>query len=175
MTPNQFFETIKPGCMDLWEKYQILPSVGAGQAALESGYGTSGLATKYNNLFGIKGAGQVLPTTEYYDGAYIEVKDSFRVYPNWATSILDYGDFLNVNPRYKAALGKNQSSLQIGAIAAAGYATDPLYAGKVNSIIATYRLGDWDGIVLRGEYPPKASEQKTITLKKGETLIIKGE
>jgi flagellum-specific peptidoglycan hydrolase FlgJ len=52
---QSFLNEIKDGCLALWSNFSVLPSAAASQAALESGWGTSELATKYNNLFGIKG------------------------------------------------------------------------------------------------------------------------
>lgn len=152
---QQFLNQIKPGCMSLWKLYGILPSVAAAQAALESGWGNSSLASKYKNLFGIKGAGVSLPTTEYYDGKTpIGIVDSFRVYPNWNTSILDYGAFLNnygKKPnRYDGAIGLTDSTAQITAIWKAGYATDPQYVSKIVGTINANGLNAWDKEVLSG-------------------------
>lgn len=147
-TQKQFLEMIKDGAMQLWSKFGILPSVAAGQAALESGWGSSTLAIRYNNLFGIKGtyAGNsaMMDTWEVYGGKRYDIKDSFRVYPDWSTSILDYGVFLTVNKRYARAIGLSNYKDQIRVIHGAGYATDPQYANKVISIIEKYNLHEWD-------------------------------
>lgn len=161
---QQFLNEIKAGCLSLWKLYGILPSVAAAQAALESGWGSSSLAAKYNNLFGIKGAGVSLPTTEYYDGKTpIGIVDSFRVYPNWNTSILDYGVFLNnygnKPNRYDGAIGLRDSTAQITAIWKAGYATDPQYVSKIVATINANGLNSWDKEVLDGnaaEVPPSS-------------------
>lgn len=150
---NMFLNEIKAGCLSLWKLYGILPSVAAAQAALESGWGSSSLAAKYNNLFGIKGAGVSLPTTEYYDGKTpIGIVDSFRVYPNWNTSILDYGAFLtnygNKPNRYDGAIGLRDSTAQITAIWKAGYATDPQYVAKIVATINANNLSEWDNEIL---------------------------
>lgn len=149
---DNFLKEIKSGALELWKKFGILPSVAAGQAALESAWGESGLATKYNNLFGIKGSYQgnsaMLNTWEVYGGERYDIKDNFRAYPNWSTSILDYGVFLTVNQRYKKAIGLKDYKEQIKAIHNAGYATDPQYADKVISIIEKYGLAAWDKEVL---------------------------
>src|SRR3712207_8207946 len=49
-----FIEKVKDGAIAGWHEGRILPSVTIAQACLESGWGTSDLATKANNLFGIK-------------------------------------------------------------------------------------------------------------------------
>ena len=155
MRPEEFKRTIEKGCKSLWKTYGILPSVAFAQAALESGWGTSGLATHYNNLFGIKGSylgnSVQLPTTEFYDGRTpVGIVDGFRVYPNWNTSILDYGNFLNVNSRYANALRVEDYPTQITLIWKDGYATDPNYVGKIISIIQANGVSQWDREVLSG-------------------------
>ncbi|MCO6017488.1 hypothetical protein CKN86_11765 [Carnobacterium divergens] len=179
---TNFLNQIKPGCLSLWKLYGILPSVAAAQAALESGWGSSSLASKYNNLFGIKGAGVSLPTTEYYDGKTpIGIVDSFRVYPNWNTSILDYGGFLtnygNKPNRYDGALGLKDPNAQITAIWRAGYATDPNYVGKIMSTINANSLTAWDTEVLGGSpapapQPTPQPSNGTYTVQSGDALSL---
>ena len=166
---DNFLKEIKSGALALWKKFGILPSVAAGQAALESAWGESGLTTKYNNLFGIKGSYQgnsaMMDTWEVYGGKKYEIEDGFRAYPDQATSILDYGVFLTVNKRYKKAIGLKDYKEQIKAIHDAGYATDPQYANKVISIIEKYGLDDWDKEVLE----PKKEEVKKPSTKPAKT------
>lgn len=179
---ENFLNQIKTGCLSLWKLYGILPSVAAAQAALESGWGTSSLASKYNNLFGIKGSGVSLPTTEYYDGKTpIGIVDSFRVYPNWNTSILDYGGFLtnygSKPNRYDGALGLTDSNAQITAIWKAGYATDPNYVGKIMATINANGLASWDAEVLGGNPTPAPTPQPqpsngTYTVQAGDALSV---
>lgn len=167
-----FIDSVKHGSLQLWEKFGILPSVAIGQAALESAWGRSGLATEYNNLFGIKGSykgnSAMLDTWEVYDGKRYDVKDGFRVYPDWNTSILDYGVFLTVNSRYKNALGIDDYKKQIRAIHSAGYATDPEYANKVINIIETNALYNIDKQVLNEPKP----RNNTYVVKAGDNLSI---
>lgn len=152
---QEFLSQIKAGCLSLWSNYGILPSVAGAQAGLESGWGTSSLASKYKNLFGIKGQGVALPTTEFYDGKTpVGIVDEFRVYPNWNTSVLDYGGFLanygNKPNRYDNALGLTNPRDQITAIWKAGYATDPDYVSKIMATIEANGLAAWDAEVLNG-------------------------
>jgi len=169
---DNFLKEIKSGALALWKKFGILPSVAAGQAALESAWGESGLATKYKNLFGIKGSYQgnsaMMDTWEVYGGERYEIKDNFRAYPNWSTSILDYGVFLTVNQRYKKAIGLKDYKEQIKAIHNAGYATDPQYADKVISIIEKYGLDDWDKEVLE---PKKEAVKNTAAKDDGKAIV----
>lgn len=154
-----FISSVSSGCLSLWGLYGILPSVACAQAALESGWGTSTLAVKYFNLFGIKGeynnTSVVLPTTEYYDSeTVISIIDNFRVYPNWNVSILDYGTLLAINSRYTAALNITDYKKQIQAIYDGGYATDPNYVSKIVSIIKNYDLVTLDDEAMDALYYP---------------------
>ena len=166
---ENFINKVKGGATQLWSIYKVLPSVAIAQAALESAWGTSGLATKYNNLFGIKGSyggnATNMATWEVYGGVRYDIKANFRAYPNWETSIKDYGVFLNVNSRYKKALGLKNYKDQIKAIHVAGYATDPQYQSKIISIIEANNLVQFDKQVLSGAVIPS----KPTTSKPQET------
>ncbi|MDK8641341.1 glucosaminidase domain-containing protein [Niallia taxi] len=168
---DKFLAGIKSGALALWNKFGILPSVAAGQAALESAWGGSGLATKYNNLFGIKGSYQgntaMMDTWEVYGGKRYDITDGFRAYPDQATSILDYGVFLTVNKRYAKAIGLKDYKAQIKAIHNAGYATDPQYSTKVISIIEKYGLAAWDKEVLE----EKNTTNKTASKNDGKAIV----
>ena len=54
---QQFIERLVPHAQELQDGYGVLPSIILGQAILESNWGKSTLASKYNNLFGIKAYG----------------------------------------------------------------------------------------------------------------------
>lgn len=116
------------------------------QAAHESNYGRSGLATKDNNLFGIKAnnawiaAGKPFsrwPTWEVVGGKEISVESPFRKYSTWTESIRDWAKFLQ-GPRYSkayASLIAGDASQFFYELKAAGYATDPKYPEK---LLATF-------------------------------------
>ena len=100
------------------------------------------LATKYNNLFGIKDSddwtGDVvnLSTGEVYNGQNQVVTAGFRVYNSPDESFADYVDFLKSNKRYSDAgvfNAKNYTE-QLQDIANAGYATNPSYGQLITSV-----------------------------------------
>lgn len=130
------------------ENYKVLPSVVAAQAALESNWGRSSLATQGKNLFGVKGSykGQsiVFPTQEWTGGGYVTINDAFAKYPSWDVSIVEHGKLIAENARYRAAIGKTDPLAQITAIWSAGYATDPAYPSKIMSVINANNLRAWD-------------------------------
>ena len=145
---QSFLNSIHAGAINGWKKYGVLPSVSAAQAILESGWGQSLLATKGNNLFGIKGTynGQsvTMPTQEYYNGQWVTVNAQFRKYPSWNESIEDHGNFLAVNSRYSNLLGKTNYKEVTSLLQQDGYATAPTYASSLNQLIEQSGLTSWD-------------------------------
>ena len=98
MTKREFIDQMLALATDARRRGRpIVPQAAAGQAALESTYGTSELAARYFNLFGVKATrtwrGPVIemPTLELVDGKLTRVMQPFRVYPSWAASIDSYG------------------------------------------------------------------------------------
>lgn len=113
------------------------------QAALESGWGKSGLAARHNNYFGIKSHGKPgsagtvrMPTTEYRGGRRVREMATFRKYRSPADSFTDHGRFLRENRRYRNAFQyANDPARFARELQRAGYATDPAYAQKLVSIM----------------------------------------
>ena len=121
----------------------ILPSVCIAQGALESGWNLNA-----KTLFGIKGKGFTATTSEYYNGNKVTIEASFRTYPNVASSVVGYYDFLANTPRYAKALNnydyRDAVDKLIHTTDGLAYATDPNYISKVVSIIEQYNLTKWD-------------------------------
>lgn len=117
------------------------------QSALESGYGRSGLASKYNNMFGIKadkswtGNRINLGTTEYEGGKLVQKDAYFRSYSNPFESFMDWAMFLVRNKRYESAgvFASSDSYEVANALQRAGYATDPEYSSKLSNLINSVR------------------------------------
>ena len=121
----------------------ILPSVCIAQGALESGWNLNA-----KTLFGIKGKGFTATTNEYYNGNKVTIEASFRAYPNVASSVVGYYDFLANTPRYAKALNNSDYRDAVDKLIhttdGLAYATDPNYISKVISIIEQYNLTEWD-------------------------------
>ncbi len=119
------------------EKNHYPLSVLLGQAALETGHGSSGLNKNYNNYFGIKGEGPAgavsMPTQEQdANGNYHTINSNFRVYNNPAQSVQDYIDLILNSPRYsKVHQDINNPTQVIQDIKDAGYATSQKYVQNV--------------------------------------------
>jgi flagellum-specific peptidoglycan hydrolase FlgJ len=118
----------------------ILPETVLCQSAIESAYGQSLLASKYNNYFGIKAGNSwkgdyvLLPTKEFVNGKYITINDKFRRYPSFTASVSDYIAFLKGNARYKNVFAQKSVLGQLQALQNAGYATAPNYANVIYGI-----------------------------------------
>ncbi|MDB2124865.1 glycoside hydrolase family 73 protein [Clostridium paraputrificum] len=125
---DKLIENMKKISIDNYKKSGVLPSVTISQAILESNWGKSELSAKYNNYFGIKASvgwnGKIatFSTKENYNDT---IKANFRAYDSIEESVNDFGNFLNVNGRYrKHGLfdGKNYIE-QAQALEDAGYST----------------------------------------------------
>jgi flagellar protein FlgJ len=127
------------------------PEMLLAQAALETGWGKHMIrgtdGSNSFNLFGIKadarwrGARAATETVEFADGLMRRQRATFRAYQSLGESFSDYVDFLKTNPRYREALNRAADAPAFAReLAAAGYATDPDYANKINSIMQGERL-----------------------------------
>lgn len=120
------------------------------QAALETGWGRSELrfsdGTPTYNLFGIKagrnwqGAVAEATTTEYVNGVAQKTVERFRAYSSYAEAFRDYASLLTSNPRYAAVLNQQDAAGFARGLQRAGYATDPMYAAKLERIIGGQAL-----------------------------------
>jgi flagellum-specific peptidoglycan hydrolase FlgJ len=147
MLPADFINKIKPAAIASSALTSIPVAFTIAEAALESGWGGSGLVGKANNLFGVKadtswhGLTVAMPTQEFYKGTEITVPALWRAYLNWQASIDDHATFILTNPRYHAALALvDNAEAFTQAIAAAGYATDPDYATKIIEVMTAHNL-----------------------------------
>ena len=124
------------------------------QAILESGWGESTLAAKYNNLFGLKcgtkwtGKSVNMQTQEEFTpGTITTIADNFRVYDTFDDGIKGYFDFIQL-ARYANLKGVDDPKKYCETIKADGYATDSSYVSSLMSIINEWNLTDYDPVVL---------------------------
>ena len=141
MTKASYIDSHSLGVVRACMGTGMLPEAVLCQSASESGWGSSLLASKYNNYFGIKAGSSWkgdyvnLPTKEYVNGAYITINQKFRRYSSFTASVKDYISFLKGNARYKNVFTQKSVLSQLQALQNAGYATAPNYA---NVIYGTY-------------------------------------
>lgn len=150
---QQFIERLVPHAQELQDGYGVLPSIILGQAILESNWGKSTLASKYNNLFGIKAYGDQkkvsLETKEFVNEEWITIQGDFKVYDSWEQSMDDHTQLfvqgVDWNPAlYEKVITATNYQEAAQALQEAGYATDPGYAQKIIQVIKTYQLNQYD-------------------------------
>lgn len=150
---QQFIERLVPHAQELQDGYGVLPSIILGQAILESNWGKSTLASKYNNLFGIKTYGDQkkvsLETKEFVNEEWITIQGDFKVYDSWEQSMDDHTQLfvqgVDWNPAlYEKVITATNYQEAAQALQDAGYATDPGYAQKIIQVIETYQLNQYD-------------------------------
>lgn len=152
-TRQAFITKIAPEAKVLQAQYGVRASISIAQAALESDWGKSTLASKYNNFFGVKASsGQnsiTLQTSEYVNGKWKDVDASFRVYSSWKESMESHAKLLvsgtSENPnRYQAVITASNYENAANALYTGGYATDPDYPTKLIKMIQQYQLDQYD-------------------------------
>lgn len=139
------YEKYIPYALQMEKDTGIPAPIILGQAMLESGAGlNSGLVTKANNFFGVKGTGPAgsiyMPTKENVNGRMITVNAAFRKYNTPYESFMDHAKVLQL-PRYQPHLSK-ATTLEEWArgIKAGGYATDANYVSKLMNVITSNGL-----------------------------------
>lgn len=149
-SPQEFVTQLMPVARESAESLGVDPRVLVAQAALETGWGKhmieDGNGAPSHNLFGIKADGRwagesvSIITTEFREGVPLKEKAAFRSYSDYAESFNDYVEFLKENPRYRKALeSADDPAAFTDALQDAGYATDPEYSRKIQSIVE----GQW--------------------------------
>ena len=151
MTNNEFIEQIAK-CV---KKYAYLYGIEVhspiiAQAILESGWGKSGLASKYHNYFGLKCGGSwkgksvnMATKEEYKVGTLTNIRDNFRVYDSMEAGIKGYFDFINTS-RYANLKGVKSPEEYVRRIKADGYATSSKYVDNIMRVIRDNRLTRFD-------------------------------
>ena len=137
---NSFITTLAPIAQAEYQARSewILPSVCIAQAALESGWNLNA-----STLFGIKGSGFTAVTKEFVNGQSVTVQASFKSYPNVTAAVHGYYDLI-AKARYTACRNNTDYKAVANALCSCGYATDPVYAEKVISIIESNNLTQYD-------------------------------
>lgn len=143
--PAAFVDKLWPHALKAAQTSGIPPHFMIAQAALETGWGKSEMSRADGrpafNLFGIKAGkdwnGPVAETvtTEYVGGVPQKTVARFRAYGSYEEAFADYANLLKSNPRYAAAVGSQDAAGFAQGLQQAGYATDPMYAAKLQRII----------------------------------------
>ena len=158
MTIQEFIAYIAPIIVKDSNQRNFLPSPRIAQSVLESGHGTSLLATKAFNLFGLKDNNQwdgktfSKVTGEYYSSGYTEVTANFQAYDSWEESVYWQGWYLQnrkFSPSSKTYVYGNLQGVRdykefCRLLKADGYATGPEYDVHLIEIIEKYNLTQYD-------------------------------
>ncbi|MFC6177551.1 glucosaminidase domain-containing protein [Companilactobacillus huachuanensis] len=171
---QQFIDYIGNSARKLASNNDLYASVMIAQAMVESGWGTSGLASAPNyNLFGIKGdynGESVNMGTQEDDGtgSLYSINSNFRKYPSYKESLEDYVSLLRGGTSgnsqiYAGTWKSNTTSYKDATKYLTGrYATDTTYADKLNSVIEKYNLTQFDTAT--------TDKDQTYTVAQGDTL-----
>ena len=185
---SEFFTKIADVAINEMSRTGIMASVTMAQAALESGYGSSGLSSRYSNYYGISAGscvtvdpyaykGQVLKPGEpgnnctgnaYWDGTAVALCSSRsckwrRVYDSFENSTKDHSRLLT-SSTYAGCNSYKNAQEQIQCIKDHGYAEDAGYVSKVMTLIRTYNLTQYDiGVYNGGEITDPTNPTYTDT------------
>ena len=163
MTRQEFIETIAPIICQYAAAYGYrFPSAIIAQACIESGFGTSSLAWKYHNYFGIKwwrtsGRTAVnLKTSEEYTPGVLTggIMAGFAVASSMEDGVLMYFQFLARNSRYRNLKTATSARQYVELIKADGYATSSTYVATILNCMNLYGLQRFDSAQI---------EPKTVT------------
>lgn len=121
------------------------------QAIIESGWGKSGLASKYHNYFGLKcgsswkgGSVNMATKEEYKPGVVTNIRDNFRTYEDFDDGIRGYFEFINTR-RYANLKGVKNPREYCEKLKSDGYATSSAYVDTLMIVIQKNNLTRFDG------------------------------
>ncbi|MFT7560566.1 MAG: flagellar protein FlgJ [Flavobacteriales bacterium] len=148
--PEEFVRSYIPYAKETANRLGVDAETLIAQAALETGWGEyviqDNMGRSSNNYFNIKSNNEwhgdkvVTKTREFLNNAFVNVKDSFRSYDSIGDSFKDFGEFILGSDRYKDAAESSKDGMEfIQKIHAAGYATDPNYVDKIQSVYQRVR------------------------------------
>lgn len=168
---HQYIDRYKEMAVQQMHQYGIPASITLAQGLLESGAGTSDLARKANNHFGIKTGGT------WTGPVFIQDDDAknerFRRYRSVADSYEDHSLFLKNRQRYASLFTLSPTDYKGWAhgLKAAGYATNPEYAKKLIALIELYELYKFDKIKKTHAASAKKQHHLRDKDKRNETTV----
>lgn len=142
---RDYIDQYKSLAMEQEELYGIPATITLAQGLLESSAGTSKLATKANNHFGIKAFGWSGSVYRAWDDE--ATKSKFRVYSTVRESYEDHSRLIKKSPRYQSLFNISVYDYRGWAkgLQKAGYATDSNYANALIGYIDAYQLYNING------------------------------
>lgn len=178
---QEFIDKISEFAAEIGAEKDLYASVMIAQAILESGSGNSSLSSEPNyNLFGIKGTFEnqsvaLLTLEDDGSGNYYQITGEFRKYPSYKESLEDYSKLLTGGTSFNASFysgtwkSNTTSYKDATAFLTGKYATDTRYAEKLDQLIETYDLTQYDdGVKKVSETEVQQDVMHTIV--SGDTL-----
>ncbi|MDT1938799.1 MULTISPECIES: glucosaminidase domain-containing protein [Carnobacterium] len=177
---QEFIDKISESASEIGAEQDLYASVMIAQAILESGSGNSSLSSEPNyNLFGIKGTFEsdsvaMLTLEDDGSGNYYQITGQFRKYPSYKESLEDYAKLLkggtSFNETFYAGTWKSKTTSfhEATQFLTGKYATDTRYAEKLDQLIETYDLTQYDDGVVKKSTEKEVDVMHTIA--KGDTL-----
>lgn len=155
-SPADFVRLATPYAKKVAETLNVDYKVLIAQTALETGWGKHLIKDANGqhsfNFFNIKatsrwqGESVSVPTIEYEGGVAQREVARFRQYNSIADSFKDFQQLLT-QPRYEKALDASQDPYDFATeLQEAGYATDPLYAQKIHTILNSSVFSEEKGL-----------------------------
>lgn len=145
---REYLARVIPEAVKIGVAFSIPPSGIVGMSVYESNYGTSDLATQYQNYLGMK----ALPSR--WDGAIASkmptvdlgkhVKADFRAYTDLGSCILGFAEFLRETGRYDGAFLTTNGVDFVNFLHKQGYCPDNDYVQHVSGIIDRHNLAVLD-------------------------------
>ncbi len=154
----EYIHTYSDLAVQQMKQHKIPASITLAQGILESGAGTSQLAKKSNNHFGIKcGSSWKGRTVRHDDDARNEC---FRAYRSVKDSYEDHSLFLTRGARYAFLFKLDITDYKGWArgLKKTGYATDPSYANRLITLIEDYELYKYDRSAKRSSGKKSAAQ-----------------
>lgn len=157
---KSWMESVLPSIITISKENNLYPSVMLAQAAIETGYGQSDLATKANNLFGIKAGGTWTgdsynkDTQEVVNGKQVTINDNFRKYATLNDGLNDYANKVKSgssdgknNTLYQMLYQSDTNNYVIASESLSNtWSTDPNYGDSLVSWIDKYKAYQLDGL-----------------------------
>jgi len=140
LSTNQYIDRYRDIALFNQQEYGIPASITLAQGIHESASGTSKMARKANNHFGIKCIGW--SGSSYYTGSGKRRGGCYRAYDIAEDSFCDHARILKSQSRYAFLFKLDITDYKAWAkgLKKAGYAGDPKYPAKLIKVIEDYNL-----------------------------------
>lgn len=143
---------IIPAAQSAMKSSGVPASITIAQWELESTWGTSQLAVKALNFFGIKAEHlndpntyMEFPTFEYENGKKVLIEADFEKYPDLVSSFADHARLLSQASRYAPAMAVRSNACAFGyELQKCGYSTSPTYGKSLCQIVTGSNLTQYD-------------------------------